>query len=121
MPETATGVVCLAVPPFPSCPLVPRPQHVACPSKRIAHVWELPTETWTTVVMPVTATGVVCVAAVPPFPSCPFPPAPQHMAWPSESLAHVWSVPVEMFVALLFTNAGAGVGDLVGEGVGVSS
>jgi hypothetical protein len=92
MPLTGTGVVLVAVLPFPSCPNWPCPQHWIVPFPRSAQVCRHPALTSTAPVSPVTCTGVVAAVVV-PLPNCPKSFSPQHRTVPSLRTAHVWAPP----------------------------
>ena len=65
IPRTVTCEALLLVPPSPSCPSVPRPQHFTVPPVITAQEWLLPAETATALEMPETATGAPALAVVP--------------------------------------------------------
>src|SRR5262249_33123213 len=93
------AVTTFAVALFPSRPLVPSPHHITPRDDvNITQVWVHPVANCDTPVMTLVV-GAVITSDVPPFPSCPRLPAPQHRtpddaiiraqvnAWPRETEA----------------------------------
>ena len=75
--------------PFPNCPELLLPQHLAVPSANNAQDWEPPDEIATADARPLTTTGIDDCVVV-PFPNCPEPLAPQHLAVPFANDAQDW-------------------------------
>ena len=90
----SVGVVLLDVPPLPNWPSVPYPQHDTAPLSRMAQVWASPEEI-ATAVRPVPRLLVSVgefLSDVPPLPSCPLTPLPQHDTAPLSRMAQVWDI-----------------------------
>jgi hypothetical protein len=75
--DTFTGTELWVVVPFPSCPLLLRPQQASAPVALRAQACESPTWISTALVRLLTVTGTR-LGVVVPFPSCPCELSPQH-------------------------------------------
>src|SRR5690242_10760016 len=116
-PPIGTGTTDPVVVPLANCPQSLPPQQRTPPSARTAQLCcHQPADRPTAVAMPDTATGEVWFC-VPPFPSCPTVPSPQHCTVPPDNLAHVCAQPATISTAALIPATRTGVD----EGVPVPS
>ena len=92
----------LTVAPLPNCLLLSFPQHFMEASSRMAQVWACPFSS-ATAVRPVprllVSVGEFC-SVVPPSPSWPTTPSPQHETEPLSSMAQVCLAPPEIATAV---------------------
>ena len=102
--STSCGTAVSEVEPPPSIPRVPLPQHATDPCDRRAHVCSSPAESATAFRLngnEATWVGESASSKL-PLPSCPFDPPPQQTVEPLSRMAHVWSEPEAMALALRF-------------------